>query len=47
MRSIFALVKAETRGGLARQRQYIGKLMRGIDLAPIEAALAAKGKGGG
>ena len=30
------------RGGLARQRQYIGKLMRGIDTAPIEAALAAR-----
>lgn len=30
------------RGGLARQRQYIGKLMRDIDPAPIEAALAAR-----
>jgi ribosome-associated protein len=30
------------RGGLARQRQYIGKLMREIDTAPIEAALAAR-----
>jgi len=29
------------RGGLARQRQYIGKLMRDIDTAPIEAALNA------
>jgi ribosome-associated protein len=28
-----------SRGGLARQRQYIGKLMRDIDPAPIEAAL--------
>ena len=27
------------RGGLARQRQYIGKLMRDLDTAPIEAAL--------
>ena len=37
----------KSRGGIARQRQYIGKLMRGIDCAPIEAALAAKGKGDG
>ena len=35
-----------TRGGLARQRQYIGKLMREIDIAPIEAALAMKRKTG-
>jgi ribosome-associated protein len=35
-----------TRGGLARQRQYIGKLMREIDVAPIEAALAVKRKTG-
>src|SRR5437870_842786 len=30
-----------SRGALARQRQFIGKLMRDIDLAPVEAALAA------
>src|ERR1700742_753248 len=30
-----------SRGGGARQRQYIGKLMRDIDLEPIRAALAA------
>ncbi|MCC6172529.1 MAG: DUF615 domain-containing protein [Gammaproteobacteria bacterium] len=36
------------RGGLARQRQYIGKLMRDVDPAPIEAALAAReGRGAG
>ena len=29
------------RGALSRQRQYIGKLMRDIDIAPVEAALAA------
>jgi ribosome-associated protein len=29
-------------GGLARQKQYIGKLMRKIDVAPIQAALAAR-----
>jgi ribosome-associated protein len=31
-----------SRGGLARQRQYIGKLMRGLDLEPIRAAMAAR-----
>jgi len=43
-----ALVLAKritSRGGLARQRQYIGKLMRDIDPEPIEAALAAESKG--
>ena len=35
-----------TRGGMARQRQFIGKLMREIDLAPIEAALAVRRKSG-
>jgi ribosome-associated protein len=33
-----------SRGGLARQRQYIGKLMREIDPEPIRAALAAVGE---
>jgi ribosome-associated protein len=33
-----------SRGGLARQRQYIGKLMRDIDPAPIEAALTAESR---
>jgi ribosome-associated protein len=33
-----------TRGGLARQRQYIGKLMRDIDVAPVEEALAAQSR---
>lgn len=33
-----------TRGGLARQRQYIGKLMRDVDLTPIETALAARSR---
>lgn len=31
-----------SRGGGARQRQYIGKLMRDIDLEPIRAALASR-----
>jgi ribosome-associated protein len=34
-----------SRGGLARQRQYIGKLMRDVDTAPIEAALEAGSRG--
>jgi ribosome-associated protein len=33
-----------SRGGLARQRQYIGKLMRDIDAAPIQAALDAESR---
>jgi ribosome-associated protein len=33
------------RGGLARQRQYIGKLMRELDPVPIEAALNASSRG--
>ena len=32
-----------SRAGLARQRQYIGKLMRALDPEPIRAALAARG----
>jgi ribosome-associated protein len=30
------------RGALARQQQYIGKLMREIDVTALEAALAAR-----
>ena len=40
-----ALIEARripSRAGGARQRQYIGKLMRDIDLEPIRAALAAR-----
>jgi ribosome-associated protein len=33
-----------SRAGGARQRQYIGKLMRDIDLEPVRAALAARGE---
>jgi ribosome-associated protein len=33
------------RGGLARQRQYIGKLMRDVDPVPLEAALNARSRG--
>jgi ribosome-associated protein len=35
-----------SRGGLARQRQYIGKLMREIDTGPNEAAIAVRRKTG-
>lgn len=43
LRDAIALARTITsRAGLARQRQYIGKLMRDLDLAPIEAALAAR-----
>jgi ribosome-associated protein len=31
-----------SRAAAARQRQYIGKLMRGVELEPIRAALAAQ-----
>jgi len=34
--------RTSSRGGGARQRQYIGKLMRDIDPEPIRAALAAR-----
>ncbi len=33
-----------SRGGGARQRQYIGKLMRELDLEPIRAALEARSR---
>jgi ribosome-associated protein len=34
--------KITAHGGLYRQKQYIGKLMRKIDAEPIRAAIAAK-----
>ena len=34
--------RTTSRGGGARQRQYIGKLMRDVDLEPIRAALNAR-----
>jgi ribosome-associated protein len=42
--AILLAKRITARGGLARQRQYIGKLMRDIDLAPVEAALAEKSR---
>jgi ribosome-associated protein len=40
--AILLAKRITARGGLARQRQYIGKLMRDIDTAPVEAALSAR-----
>ena len=43
--AIMLAKRITARGGLARQRQYIGKLMRDVDHAPIEAALNARSRG--
>jgi ribosome-associated protein len=43
--AILLAKRITARGGLARQRQYIGKLMRDMDPAPIEAALEAASRG--
>jgi ribosome-associated protein len=42
--AILLAKRITSRGGLARQRQYIGKLMRDLDPAPIEAALGAESR---
>ena len=42
--AILLAKRITSRGGLARQRQYIGKLMRDLDPAPIEAALVAESR---
>jgi ribosome-associated protein len=42
--AILLAKRITSRGGLARQRQYIGKLMREIDPAPIEAALGVESR---
>jgi ribosome-associated protein len=42
--AILLAKRITSRGGLARQRQYIGKLMRELDPAPIEAALGAEAR---
>ena len=44
--AIRAARRINSRGGGARQRQYIGKLMRDVDPEPIRAALAARSAGG-
>jgi len=43
--AIMLAKRITSRGGLARQRQFIGKLMRDVDTAPIEAALNARSRG--
>jgi len=43
--AILLAKRITARGGLARQRQYIGKLMRDVDAAPLEAALDASSRG--
>jgi ribosome-associated protein len=43
--AILLAQRITARGGLARQRQYIGKLMRDIDTAPLETALDASSRG--
>ncbi len=40
--AILEAQRLRSRAALARQRQYIGRLMRQIDAAPIEQALNAK-----
>jgi ribosome-associated protein len=42
--AILLAQRITARGGLARQRQYIGKLMRDLDLTAIEAALGEKAR---
>jgi ribosome-associated protein len=39
--AVRAARRIKARGGLARQKQYIGKLMRDVDPLPIETALDA------
>jgi ribosome-associated protein len=43
--AIMLAKRITSRGGLARQRQYIGKLMRDVDAGPIETALNARSRG--
>ena len=43
--AIMLAKRITSRGGLARQRQYIGKLMRDVEPGPIEAMLGAKSRG--
>jgi ribosome-associated protein len=43
LEAIRAARRISSRAALARQRQYIGKLMRAVDPAAIRAALAAHG----
>jgi ribosome-associated protein len=42
--AILLAKRITSRSGLARQRQYIGKLMRDLDPTPIEAALSEESR---
>lgn len=44
LEAIRAARRITSRAGGARQRQYIGKLMRNVELEPIRAALRAQGE---
>jgi ribosome-associated protein len=44
LEAIEAARRIHSRGALARQRQYIGRLMRDIDPAPIERALQQRNR---
>lgn len=46
LEAILLAKRITKRGGLARQHQFIGKLMRDVDPAPLEAALDASARGG-
>ena len=45
LEAVLEAQRLRSRAALARQRQYIGRLMRDIDPAPIERALAAYQRG--
>lgn len=40
LEAVLEAQRLRARAALARQRQYIGRLMRGVDPAPIERALS-------
>lgn len=39
LEAVLAAQRIKSNGALRRQKQYIGKIMRGVDPAPIRAAL--------
>ena len=46
LEAILEAQRLRSRVALARQRQYIGRLMREVDAEPIERALAAFSRSG-
>jgi ribosome-associated protein len=46
LQAILEAQRLRSGGALARQRQYIGRLMRDVDALPIERALAEFCRGG-